>query len=66
MKKKISNNLADFMDHVSVVKVENEDLKKRINRTIELLKEFDYDKNNRELIKYFIDKIISYLEGKIE
>lgn len=63
MKKEV-HSLADFIDHVSNVKEESEDLKKRINRTIELLKEFDYDKNDREIIKYFICNIISYLEGK--
>lgn len=60
MKKKFSS-LADFIDRVSNVKEENEDLKKRINKAIELLKEFDYDKNDIEVIKYFIAQIINYL-----
>ena len=63
MKKEV-HSLADFMDYASNVIEENKDLKKRINRSIELLKEFDYDKNEREIIKYFIGNIISYLEGK--
>ncbi len=61
MKKEV-HSLADFIDHVSNVKEENEKLKKRINKTIKLLKEFDYNKNDIEVVKYFIGQIIHYLK----
>lgn len=43
---------------------ENMKLQIRINRVCDLLKEFDYDKNNKEALKYFISEIIDYLGDK--
>ena len=43
---------------------ENMKLQVRINKVCKLLKEFDYDKNNKEALKYFISEIIDYLGDK--
>ena len=43
---------------------ENMKLQVRIDRVCDLLKEFDYDKNNKESLKYFISEIIDYLGDK--